>query len=242
MPLEAIAHVESADGRSVRIRISGGDGQLFRVRGRPEAARAFTGVLERALAGVRHVPEGAARVTMVVRPWTVPIPSPRTRRVMALTGLFLVLPAVGLMTGSPGQRAGVVLSTLASPAGAALLALSWKFFLRDPWILWRRGVIVPGTVVDYRTSTKQQAMYPVYRFTLVNGDIRRESSSVSVLMRHRDPRVDVVYDPHDPSRVRGGRAVAHMTAGLALGVLGGLILVPSLVALVNIALGGLLPG
>jgi hypothetical protein len=73
---------------------------------------------------------------------------------------------------------------------------------------------VPGQVVRYITSTRQQAMYPVYRFTTVTGRTLTQESSVTVLKRLSNPGVDVTYDPQDPTRVRGARAFGHLAAGL----------------------------
>ncbi|MGW0916706.1 hypothetical protein ACWD1Z_34050 [Streptomyces sp. NPDC002784] len=54
------------------------------------------------------------------------------------------------------------------------------------------------------------------------GGSSTQESTVTVLMRRRSPAVDVIYDPQKPSRVRGGRALAHVGAGVFVAVLGSL--------------------
>ncbi|MER5770123.1 hypothetical protein [Streptomyces sp. NPDC001985] len=71
---------------------------------------------------------------------------------------------------------------------------------------------------------------------------RTQESSVSMLMRRRDARVDVTCDPEEPTRVRGGRAVGHLAAGVVLGLLGLGGVLPSVAVFVSVTVGALLPG
>ncbi|CAL9548844.1 hypothetical protein SUDANB105_04377 [Streptomyces sp. enrichment culture] len=237
IPLRAVEAVEQGeDERSVGLRISGGGpGAAFTVRsGNTSAVRAFTEALERALAGVTPVADGQALITARTRPVEPPRLSTRASRVTALVAGWLTVIVVAAVTArEPAQRALVLTAAFTAPLGSGLLAVAWRFFLRDPWILRRRGVTVPGEIVDYITSRKQQAKYPVYRFTTVTGVTRTQESSVSVLTRRANPRVDVTYDPQDPARVRGGRAIAHLGAGLFLGVLGTGAVLGALMALIS---------
>lgn len=245
IPLRAVGAVESDGLTSVRLRISGdtsGDG--FQVSsGNRNAVDAFAEGLRQAMEGVTPVPDGAALVTTGPTPRTPLFLNSRAARAsMGVCGYLLLLVLLFTVVETPGQVAWLTVAAFLSPGGAGLLALAWKFFLRDPWILRRRGVTVPGEILTYRTSSKQQAMNPVLRFTTAKGITVTHDSSVTVLMRHRDPAVDVTYDPDDPSRVRGGRALAHMSAGLFLGALGAAMALGPLTGFLMSVLGDLLHG
>ncbi|MEV0522380.1 DUF3592 domain-containing protein [Streptomyces sp. NPDC050439] len=245
IPLRAVGAVESDGATSVWLRISGdtsGDG--FRVSsGNRNAVGAFAEGLRQAMQGITPVADGTALVTTGPTPRTPLSLSTRAARVtMGVCGYLLLLVLLFTVVQAPDQVKWLAPTAFLLPGGAGLLALAWKVFLRDPWILRRRGVTVPGEIIDYRTSTKQQAMNPVLRFTTTGGVTVTHESSVTVLMRRRDPAVDVTYDPDDPSRARGGRALAHMLAGLVLGALGTAAALVPLTGFLITVLGDLLQG
>jgi hypothetical protein len=224
IPLRAVEAVERGDDwRYAALRISGaGPAPAFTVRSRNTAAvQAFTEALGRALTGVTPVADGQALITTGTRPLELPGLSTRASRitVLVLGWLLLIVLAAGGVE-SDSEAGLVVAAAPTGPTGCVLLAVAWRFFLRDPWILRRRGVTVPGQVVRYITSTRQQAMYPVYRFTTVTGRTLTQESSVTVLKRLSNPGVDVTYDPQDPTRVRGARAFGHLAAGLFVAAFG----------------------
>ncbi|MEV8319560.1 DUF3592 domain-containing protein [Streptomyces sp. NPDC059900] len=235
-----------SDGRGfVRLRISGdtsGDG--FRVSsGNSNAVGAFTDGLRQAMEGVAPVADGAALVTTGPTPRTPLALNTRAARVtMGVVGYLLLIVLLSTVVEDPDQVSWLGATVFLLPFGVGLLLVAWRFFVRDPWILRRRGVTVPGEIVDYRTSTKQQAMYPVLRFTTAEGATVTHDSSVTVLMRLRNPSVDVTYDPQDPGRVRGGRAFAHMTMALFLVVSGAALALVPLLGFVAAVLGDLLNG
>ncbi|MGW0598951.1 DUF3592 domain-containing protein [Streptomyces sp. NPDC002776] len=245
IPLRALGSVESDGATSVRLRISGdtsGDG--FQVSsGNSNAVGAFTEALRRAMAGHPPVLDGAALVSTEPTPRTPPALSSRASRwTVGVGGYLLLLVVLFAVVEAPDQVGWLTATAFLLPGGAGLLVLAWRFFLRDPWILRRRGVTVPGEIVDYRTSPKQQAMNPVLRFTTAGGVTVTQESTVTVLMRRRSPAVDVTYDPQNPSRVRGGRAPAHMSAGLFVAVLGSLATFVPLTGFVIAVLDSLLHG
>ncbi|MFI7320291.1 DUF3592 domain-containing protein [Streptomyces venezuelae] len=230
IPLRAIGVVESDGRTSVRLRISGdttGDG-FYVTSGNSNAVGAFTEGLRRAMEGVTPVADRAALVDTGATPRAPLALNTRAVRVsVGVCGYLLVLFLLSAVVEDPEQGSWLGATVFLLPFGTGLLWLAWRFFLRDPWILRRRGVTVPGEIVDYRTSAKQQAMNPVLRFTTADGATVTQVSSVTVLMRSRNRAVDVTYDPHHPDRARGGRAFAHMTMGFVLALFGaGLGLVP----------------
>ncbi|MEW1926275.1 DUF3592 domain-containing protein [Streptomyces sp. NPDC088360] len=245
IPLRAIGAVE-CDGRSsVRLRISGdtsGDG--FRVSsGNGNAVGTFAEGLRQAMEGVTPVADGVALVTTGRTPRAPLAPTTRAARVsMGVCGYLLLLVLLFTVLDAPDQRGWLSAAAFLLPLGAGLLAVAWKFFLRDPWILRRRGVTVPGQIVQYRTSPKQQAMNPVLRFTTAEGRTVTHESSVTVMTRGRNPAVDVTYDPQDLSRVRGGRALAHMSMGLILAAFGATATLLPLTGLITSVLDSLLQG
>ncbi|MGW7069785.1 hypothetical protein ACWGII_00350 [Streptomyces sp. NPDC054855] len=245
IPLRAVGSVESDGMTSVRLRISGdtsGDG--FQVSsGNRNAVGAFTEGLRQAMEGVTPAADGTALVTSGPTPRTPLSLTTRAARVSTgVGGYLLLLVLLFTVVRTPEQVTWLTLAAFLLPGGAGLLVLAWKFFLRDPWILRRRGVTVPGEIVRYRTLPRQQAMNPVLRFTTAGGVTVTQESSVTVLMRRRDPAVDVTYDPDDPSRVRGGRALSHMGAGLLLGALGAAMALGPLTGFLMSVLGDLLHG
>ncbi|MFH8492107.1 DUF3592 domain-containing protein [Streptomyces longisporoflavus] len=245
IPLRAVGAVESDGRTSVRLRISGdtaGDG--FQVSsGNSNAVGAFAEGLRQAMEGVTPVADGTALVTTGPTPRTPPALGNRAARVsVGVCAYVLLLLVLFAVVEEPDQVSWLGATAFLLPFGAGLLAVAWRFFLRDPWILRRRGVTVPGEIVDYRTSTKQQAMNPVLRFTTADGTSVTHESSVTVLMRSRNRSVDVTYDPQDPGRARGGRALAHMSAGLLLGVAAAALVFVPLVGFVARVLGDLLNG
>ncbi|MER7574887.1 DUF3592 domain-containing protein [Streptomyces sp. NPDC126514] len=245
IPLRALGAVESDGATSVRLRISGdtsGDG--FQVSsGNSNAVGAFTEALRRAMRGHTPVSDGVALVSTEPTPRTPLALSTRAAKwTVGVGGYLLLLIVLFTVVDAPDQLGWLTATALLLPGGAALLVLAWKFFLRDPWILRRRGVTVPGEIVDYRTTPKQQAMHPVLRFTTAGGVTVTQESTVTVLMRRGNSVVDVTYDPQNPSRVRGGRAVAHMTAGLFVAVLGSIATFLPLTGFVLSVLDGFLNG
>lgn len=241
IPLRAVGAVESDGVTSVRLLISGDTtGEGFRVSsGNSNAVGAFTDGLRQAMDGVTAVADGAALVTSGPTPRTPLSLTTRASRVsVGVCGYLLLLVVLFNVVETPEQATWLPVAAFLSPGGAGLLLLAWRFFLRDPWILRRRGVTVPGEILTYRTSSKQQAMNPVLRFTTAKGVTVTHDSSVTVLMRRKDPVVDVTYDPQDPSRVRGGRAPAHMAAGLILAALGATTAFVPLIGCVTAALDG----
>lgn len=245
IPLRAVGAVESDDLTSVRLRISGdtsGDG--FRVSsGNRNAVSAFALGLRQALEGITPVEDGAALVTTGLTPRAPFAPTPRAARVgIGAGGYLLLLILLFTVVDAPDQLRWLTATAFLLPGGAGLLVVAWKFFLRDPWILRRRGVTVPGEIVRYRTSSKQQAMNPVLRFTTAGGVTVTHESSVTVLMRSRNLEVDVTYDPQEPSRARGGRAPAHLGVGLILTAVGATAAFVPLIGFVTVVLGGLARG
>ncbi|MER8233214.1 DUF3592 domain-containing protein [Streptomyces sp. NPDC094049] len=240
VPLAAIAGVDHGDGPSVRLRISGAEpAREFSVSsGNRAAVSAFTRELERVTAGVVPVSDGGALVTASVRPRTLPRPS---RRTVVILGCLALVALLLTVAESAGHRALVVVGSLLTAMGGGMLALTWILLARDRLVLRRRGITVPGEIVRYRTTVKDQTQTPVYRFTTLEGVERTQESSVFLYWRRSDPRVDVVYDPQDPTVVRGGPAAGHLIIGVLMGTLGAALTLGGLTML-GVVVAGALPG
>ncbi|MFD4832248.1 hypothetical protein ACFWPV_20690 [Streptomyces uncialis] len=229
MPFGAIEAVEDDDGTSVRLRVTGEDtSDGFRVSGNTSAVRAFRAELERAMADTGPAPTGGTpTVSVTVRPRTFPRPAPPWSWLMYGIGCYLVHLLLLIIVNSPEQRGFVIRAAIMGPLGVGVLAYA-LFCAREPWLLGRRGITVPGEVVGY-SQGNQMAMNPGYRFTTVEGVTLTQRSNSMVLARWRDPHIDVVYDPRDPTRVRGGRGVAHLVLTLLIGLIAAGLLTPTLV-------------
>ncbi|MFE3068522.1 DUF3592 domain-containing protein [Streptomyces sp. NPDC059247] len=238
VPLGAVDAVEHGDGW-VGLRVVDGDAvDDFRVSGNATAVRAFREELDRARAEAGPAPSGAApAVSVTVRPRTLRLPRPWAWGLSGACGYALYLVLL-FTTHTPEQMALVVPAVITGPFGVGITVLV-VICARDPWILWRRGITVPGEVVRYSSQKKQMAMNPDYRFTTVEGVTLTQRSDSMVLTRWSDPHVDVVYDPQDPTRVRGGRGVAHLVLTAFLALMGAALFTPPLVVFAG-ALGRLL--
>ncbi|MFI6088242.1 hypothetical protein [Streptomyces sp. NPDC051218] len=63
---------------------------------------------------------------------------------VGVCGYLLLLVVLFTVVETTEQATWLRVAAFLSPGGAGLLLLAWRFFLRDPWILRRRGVTVPG--------------------------------------------------------------------------------------------------
>ncbi|MFJ2741018.1 DUF3592 domain-containing protein [Streptomyces sp. NPDC087440] len=187
----------------------------------PAEARAFAEAVTSALARTQPRPGGLARVESRLRPdflfhgWTG-----RVLAVWALLGL-VTLPL--LLGPTPEDTSAMlVLSAVLWPLAHLLVRFWWQLLVRDPLILLRRGVSVPGTVLRHRRNAGDNALYyPELRFTTAEGTVQETRSCVGRRLDGPPGAVRVRYDPRDPRRAGRPMTFAHL---FWIAVLGGIAL------------------
>ncbi|MFF5007966.1 hypothetical protein ACFY3G_34690 [Streptomyces phaeochromogenes] len=231
VPVRALRAAELTPDGDVRIDLSGDPGAARHGLGagvsiptrNAHAARAFTESLQRALDTTTAVPDGHALVLVDTRQ---PSMSPRARRGLMIGIAAVAYAAVLLLIGQygAGDTGPVILAFgWLGPGGLGLLYFCWVRLIRDLVVLRRRGITVSGRSEGTVRGFGGNVFYfQKLSFRTAEGrDLTRVESRGSVGgITTGVGRLDVTYDPLDPSRATGPLTVNHVGWTLVLVICG----------------------